>query len=44
MTFIWLIVWLCSSAPQLHEWNAWLVSLLVCAGIDLFGGGSRVTR
>lgn len=37
MIVLWLIVWLCSSVPSLHPWNAWLVALLVCAGIDLFG-------
>ena len=41
MTFIWLIVWLCSSTPPLHGWNAWLVSLLACAFLDLGSHGVR---
>lgn len=36
MTLIWLIVWLCKGTPALHAWNAWLVGLMVCAGIDVF--------
>lgn len=36
MTFIWLIVWLIKGCPQVTAWNAWLISLLVCAGLDIF--------
>lgn len=38
MTLIWLLVWLIEGTPYLHEWNAWLVSLIVCLLIDLTGG------
>lgn len=31
MILPWLIVWLISGTPALHEWNGWLVSLIVCA-------------
>lgn len=41
MTFIWLLVWLCSDTPGLHAWNNWLIALLICVGLDFFGG-SRV--
>lgn len=44
MTVIWLIVWLCYGTPGLHTWNNWLIALLVCAGIDLFGGERRLSR
>lgn len=27
----WLIIWAVSGAPALHEWNGWLVSLIICA-------------
>jgi hypothetical protein len=41
MTIIWLIVWLVSGTPPLHQWNAWLVSLIVVLVLDLTGGSSR---
>jgi hypothetical protein len=41
MSFIWTIVWLIAGTPGLHEWNGWIISLLVCAGLDIAGGGSR---
>lgn len=34
MTFWWLVVWLCSGAPGLHQWNAWLIALIVVLLID----------
>jgi len=37
VTFFWLLVWLFSGAPALHQWNAWLVALIVCAIIDVIG-------
>lgn len=37
MTFWWFIAWLLSSTPALHQWNAWLVALIVCAVIDVLG-------
>jgi hypothetical protein len=27
----WFIVWWIAGFPALHEWNAWLVSLIICA-------------
>lgn len=42
MTVIWLIVWLCSSTPSVHAWNAWLISLLICAFLDLTGARARL--
>lgn len=32
---IWLIVWLIEGTPQVEPWNAWLVSLIVCAVLSL---------
>lgn len=29
MTLVWLIVWLIYGHPALHEWNIWLVTLLL---------------
>jgi hypothetical protein len=43
MTFIWLIVWLLYGTPVLHLWNAWAVSIAICAALDLLGNGPRVT-
>jgi hypothetical protein len=37
MTFLWLIIWLLSNTPQLHQWNKWLIGLLVCLAIDALG-------
>jgi hypothetical protein len=34
MTFLWLIVWLIGDTPPLHQWNVWLVSLIICVVID----------
>lgn len=31
MILIWLIVWTLAGLPALHEWNFWLVSLIVSA-------------
>lgn len=31
MILPWLIIWLAEGAPALHEWNGWLVSLIICA-------------
>lgn len=42
MTVIWLIVWLLYNTPALHQWNNWLIALIVCVAIDILGGGSRV--
>lgn len=42
MTFLWLIVWLIQDTPALHQWNNWLIALIVCVVIDLVGGGSRL--
>lgn len=36
MIFIWLIVWLISGTPPLHHWNAWVISLIVCAIISFY--------
>lgn len=33
--FIWLFVWLVNHHPSLHDWNVWVVSLLVCGAIDM---------
>lgn len=44
MTFIWLIVWLIQGTPALHQWNAWLVSLLICLALDIFGGSNRTVH
>lgn len=37
MLIVWLIVWLLKDEPKVsfHDWNAWAVSLAVCAVIDL---------
>jgi hypothetical protein len=29
MILVWLIAWLLWGEPALHEWNFWLVSLIV---------------
>lgn len=42
MTVIWLIVWLIEGTPELHQWNNWLVALLICLAVDVFGGSSQV--
>lgn len=42
MTFLWFIFWLLSGTPQLHQWNAWLIALIVCIVLDVTGGGSQV--
>jgi hypothetical protein len=39
---LWLIVWLVSGTPPLHEWNGWLISLIVCAVFDLGGSGRKL--
>lgn len=38
LTIIWLIVWLCAGTPAVAAWNSWLIALIVCAALDLFGG------
>lgn len=42
MTVIWLIVWLAKSNPSfdftVHDPSPWLISLVVCLIIDIFGG------
>lgn len=40
MTVGWLVVWLASDTPDVEQWNAWLVSLGVCAFIDWIGLGT----
>lgn len=42
MTLLWLLVWLCYNTPALHQWNNWLIALIVCVICDLTAGGSRV--
>ena len=37
MLILWLIVWLICGAPAVEAWNAWLVALVVCGVVDLFG-------
>ncbi len=44
MTLIWLLVWLIKGTPALHEWNAWLVSLIIMLAFDFLGGGSKANR
>lgn len=42
MLLIWLIVWLLAGTPALHEWNAWLVTLIICGVMVTFGrNGSK---
>lgn len=42
MTLLWLGVWLLQGTPQLHQWNNWLVSLIIVLVVDAVeGGGSR---
>lgn len=38
MLVLWLIVWLLKGTPALHEWNAWLVSCIICAVLTVFQG------
>ncbi len=40
MTILWLIFWLLSNTPPVHQWNAWLIGLIVCVVIDLTGSKS----
>lgn len=40
MTLLWLIMWLGYNAPPLH--GNWLVALVVCLLIDVYGGSSRI--
>jgi hypothetical protein len=35
MILLWLFVWWCYHTPPLHEWNGWLVSMIVCAALTL---------
>lgn len=35
MTILWLIVWLVKDTPSLHQWNNWLIALIICAVLDL---------
>lgn len=37
MTIIWLIVWLIQGAPQVAQWNTWMVALMVCIVLDVLG-------
>lgn len=40
-SFVWLIVWLVQSTPNLEwfgSWNDWAVALLGCAIFDVCGG------
>ena len=41
MTVFWLIVWAIDGAPALHQWNAWLIALLVCIVADALGSRSK---
>jgi hypothetical protein len=47
MTFIWLVIWLVASTPDVASWgpwNAWGIALFVCLAIDLLaalGGNAR---
>lgn len=38
MTVLWFFCWLMSNTPKLHEWNNWLLALIVCIIIDLSEG------
>lgn len=29
MIIVWLILWLTHGTPALHEWNVWLVTLIL---------------
>lgn len=40
MIFIWLLLWWMHHFPALHQWNEWLVGLIVCAALDVLGGRS----
>jgi hypothetical protein len=42
VTFFWLLFWVCSGAPDLHQWNGWAVALVVCALVDIFSGTETV--
>lgn len=44
MTIIWLIVWFIKDTPELHQWNTWLITLIICLALDIFGGGSSAAR
>jgi hypothetical protein len=35
MTLIWLLSWLVSGHPGVHEWNGWAVALVVTIVIDV---------
>lgn len=43
MVFWWFIVWFIAGTPPLHQWNAWLVSLIVCILCAGFGAASRAS-
>lgn len=42
LLLIWLAAWLASGTPSVHEWNNWLVALIICGVIDLVGGRKLV--
>lgn len=40
MTFLWLLVWVCSDTPALTtspSLNNWMIALIVCVVIDVLG-------
>lgn len=41
MTIIWLIVWLIHDTPAVHDWNGWMVALVVCIIIDVLSVGEH---
>lgn len=44
VTGLWIIAWLMMGLPPLHRWDAALVSLIVCLGLDslkAFGSEAR---
>ena len=38
MTDIWLILWIVSGTPDVHEWNGWAVWLAISVVADFLGG------
>lgn len=36
MLILWLIVWLICGTPAVQTWNAWMISLIICAVITFF--------
>jgi hypothetical protein len=36
---LWMLCYLIGGTPALHEWNVWLVTLIVAAVLTIYGFG-----